>query len=317
MNHEWVIQCQQLTRQFGTLTAVNHLDLVIPKQTIYGFLGPNGSGKSTTMRMLCGLLTPSSGRANVLGLQMPKQAEKLKSQIGYMAQKFALYDDLTVHENLKFMAQAYDLPSKLQSQRITEVLSRYQLGVLRNQLAGTMSGGQKQRLSLAAAILHKPKLLFLDEPTSGVDPKSRRDFWESLFELVSEGVTILVSTHYMDEAERCHGLAILDHGYKVADGTPSALMSNIDAWVFKIESESIMPIKQQLATLEKVISITQLGENLRVLLNKSLENPLAYLQQQLALLPSTLGQNLRITQIEATIEDVFVVTTQPQKQITT
>ncbi len=314
MNQEWVIQCEQLTRQFGTLMAVDHLDLVIPKQTIYGFLGPNGSGKSTTMRMLCGLLTPSSGCADVLGLHMPKQAEKLKSQIGYMAQKFALYDDLTVHENLKFMAQAYGLPSKSQHQRITEVLSRYQLNSLHSQLAGTMSGGQKQRLSLAAATLHKPKLLFLDEPTSGVDPQSRRDFWESLFELVSEGVTILVSTHYMDEAERCHGLAILDHGRKVADGTPSELMSNIDAWVVKIESGSVMPIKQQLATLEDVISITQLGENLRVLLNKNLENPVAYLQQQLALLPAILGQNLHVTQIEATIEDVFVVATQPQKQ---
>jgi ABC-2 type transport system ATP-binding protein len=305
MNVEQVIQCRQLSRSFGSLQAVDHLNLSIPKQSIYGFLGPNGSGKSTTMRMLCGLLTPSSGQVEVLGLEIPRQAEQLKHQIGYMAQKFALYDDLTVTENLSFMAKAYNLPGKTQAQRIAETLSRYALQPLQKQMTGTLSGGQKQRLSLAAATLHKPKLLFLDEPTSGVDPQSRRDFWESLFELVNDGVTILVSTHYMDEAERCHGLAILDHGVKVADESPANLIAQIDASVFQIEGTSIMPLKHQLATCPEVLSMMQLGERLRVLLSKKIANPQDYLQRLLA----PIDQSLRITPITASIEDVFVMAT--------
>ncbi len=305
MNDEKVIQCRQLSRSFGSLQAVDHLDLSIPKQSIYGFLGPNGSGKSTTMRMLCGLLTPSAGEIEVLGLQIPQQTEKLKHQIGYMAQKFALYDDLTVTENLSFMAQAYNLLAKTQAQRIAETLSRYALQPLQKQMTGTLSGGLKQRLSLAAATLHKPKLLFLDEPTSGVDPQSRRDFWESLFELVSDGVTILVSTHYMDEAERCHDLAILDHGVKVADESPANLIAQIEASVLQIESASVTPLKRHLAACPEVLSMTQLGERLRVLLPKKIADPQAYLQQLLA----PLGQLLRITPITASIEDVFVMAT--------
>ncbi len=305
MASKGAISCQQLSKYFGDLAAVSQLDLNIPRETIYGFLGPNGSGKSTTIRMLCGLLLPTSGEAQVLGLHIPSQAELLKTKIGYMTQKFSLYDDLSVAENLRFMAQVYNLSPREQKQQLDKAMSVYRLGDLKNRFVGTMSGGQKQRLALAAATLHKPELLFLDEPTSAVDPQTRRDFWESLFDLVADGVTILVSTHYMDEAERCHGLAILDHGVKVADGSPPQLMEDIDAWVVKVEADEISRVRRHLSTLDNVISVTQLGMHLRVLLDKTISQPAVYVQQQCALL----NININASQIEASLEDVFVMAT--------
>lgn len=306
MDSDYAIQCQQLTRKFGERVAVDHLDLNVRKQNIYGFLGPNGSGKSTTMRMLCGLLLPTSGQVEVLGLNIPKQAEQLKCQIGYMTQKFSLYEDLTVEENLRFMAQAYALPAKTQRQSVREVLETYQLHVQRKQLPATMSGGEKQRLALAAATLHQPKLLFLDEPTSGVDPQSRRDFWESLFELADSGVTILLSTHYMDEAERCHQLAILDHGHKAIEGVPSDLIADLDAWVIKIENRSIATLKQRLSQLAEVVSLSQMGDYLRILIPKRVTAPLDYLQTHLGDLQQ---QSIHAAVIEPSLEDVFVMAT--------
>ncbi|HXX48661.1 MAG TPA: ABC transporter ATP-binding protein, partial [Myxococcota bacterium] len=201
-----------LTRRFGRTTAVDGVDLDIPRRAIYGFLGPNGSGKSTAIRMLCGLLTPSAGTASVLGLEVPRDAELLRRKIGYMTQRFSLYEDLSVGENLAFLAEIYSLPRAAARARIELLLDEFHLRELRDQRSGTMSGGQRQRLALAGATLHEPELLFLDEPTSAVDPQSRRDFWEALYALVERGTTILVSTHFMDEAERCHELAILDRG---------------------------------------------------------------------------------------------------------
>lgn len=212
MNRDIAIRTHNLTRRFGTVTAVDHINLEIPRARIYGFLGPNGSGKSTTIRMLCGLIRPTEGEAEVLGHQVPRDAESLKRSIGYMTQRFSLYQDLTVQENLEFMAEIYSLPHAKRRTRIERALRDYQLREFHDQRPETMSGGERQRLALAAATLHEPELLFLDEPTSAVDPQSRRDFWETLFALVHQGITILVSTHYMDEAERCHRLAILDHG---------------------------------------------------------------------------------------------------------
>ncbi len=209
MTEDAAIVARGLTRKFGRLVAVNHVDLAIPRARIFGFLGPNGSGKSTTIRMLCGLLEPSDGTVDVLGYRMPQDAEKLRSKLGYMTQRFSLWDDLTVRENLEFMAQVFGIPVRERRRVIGERSGEYELGPILDQRAGTLSGGQRQRLALAAATLHEPELLLLDEPTSAVDPQSRRDFWESLFELVNRGITILVSTHYMDEAERCHRLAIL------------------------------------------------------------------------------------------------------------
>ncbi|MFA6986913.1 MAG: ABC transporter ATP-binding protein, partial [Arenimonas sp.] len=192
------MRARGLTRRFGTLVAVDHIDLAVPRGQVFGFLGPNGSGKSTTLRMLCGLLTPSEGDVEVLGLKIPAQAEALKHRIGYMTQKFALYEDLTVLENLQFLAAIHELPRARAKPRVAEMIERYNLGDRRGQLAGTLSGGQKQRLALAGSVMHEPELLLLDEPTSAVDPESRRDFWASLFELADAGTTLLVSTHYMD-----------------------------------------------------------------------------------------------------------------------
>ena len=228
------IEARGLTRRFGKLVAVDHVDLTIPRARIYGFLGPNGSGKSTTIRMLCGLLEPSAGTVRVLGHEMPRDAEQMRAKLGYMTQRFSLWDDLTVHENLKFMARIFGLARAARDARIAELAAEFDLESLLPQRAGTLSGGQRQRLALAAATLHRPELLLLDEPTSAVDPRSRRDFWESLFVLVGRGTTILVSTHYMDEAERCHRLAILDRGRLVAEGVPKELMAGIPAIVVEI-----------------------------------------------------------------------------------
>src|SRR3546814_10453686 len=202
------IRARGLSKHFGDLVAVDKVDLSVPKACVYGFLGPNGSGKSTTIRMLCGLLTPTEGEIEVLGLRIPEQSEQLRSRIGYMTQKFSLFGDLTVRENLEFLAAVQDVPKARARRRIDDLVGQYRFGDRQKQLAGTMSGGQKQRLALAGAVIQEPELLFLDEPTSPVDPESRRDLWEKLFDLADAGTTLLVSTQYMDVAERCHRNAI-------------------------------------------------------------------------------------------------------------
>ena len=217
-----VAETVALTRAFGTKVAV---DLAISRGTIFGLLGPNGSGKTTMMRMLTGLLRPTGGQATVLGTSLPGNAEPLKRRIGYMTQGFTHYRDLTVLENLRFVADIHALPRPEKQHRIEELVEVYELGDQAHRLAGEMSGGQRQRLALAATVLHRPELLFLDEPTSSVDPGSRRDFWEKLFDLVDVGTTMVVSTHLMDEAERCHRIAILDRGRKRSDGAPRDLMA--------------------------------------------------------------------------------------------
>jgi ABC-2 type transport system ATP-binding protein len=231
------IRARGLTRRFGKLVAVDHVDLEVPARRVYGFLGPNGSGKSTTIRMLCGLLTPTAGEIEVLGLRIPAQADALRPHIGYMTQRFSLFEDLSVRENLEFLAAIQGVPKAKTARRIDELIGQYHFGDRQKQLAGTLSGGQKQRLALACAVIHEPELLFLDEPTSAVDPESRRDFWEALFELADAGTTLLVSTHYMDEAERCHRLAILERGRLVADGTPQDLLRSLPGRVWLLRSE--------------------------------------------------------------------------------
>ncbi|MCJ8319118.1 MAG: ABC transporter ATP-binding protein [Colwellia sp.] len=302
--NEVAIFAKGLTRKFGDVTAVNDLDLMVEKQTIYGFLGPNGSGKTTAIRLFTGLLKPTSGSINVLGLTLPNQANKLRMQIGYMTQKFSLYDDLTVKENLQFIGKIYGLSAKEQKSRIEELLSIYQLNSLSTQLSGSMSGGQKQRLALAAAVIHKPKLLFLDEPTSSVDPENRREFWEQLFDLCDQGTTILVSTHYMDEAERCHRLAILENGIKRADGSPQELMNKMSSHVVEIASNNLRQLKKQLISLPEVTSVAQLGAHLRVLVDKNIADPVQFLSQ-LKLIP----KNDQITIVRPSLEDVFVTCT--------
>jgi len=299
------IRANGLTRSFGKLVAVDHIDLAIPRNVIYGFLGPNGSGKSTTIRMLCGLLMPSAGEAEVLGLRMPDEAEALKQKIGYMTQRFSLYEDLTVHENLEFVARIYCLSPARRVTRIEELLEIYQLAGRARQYAGTLSGGEKQRLALAAATLHQPELLFLDEPTSAVDPQSRRDFWETLFQLVDAGTTILVSTHYMDEAERCHRLAILEHGVIRAEGSPQYLLENMNALVVEVHVQQSRQVRAELRALPEVLSVAQLGMVLRVLVQRELADPLAVVQGVID--RAGISAQARIT--APSLEDVFVTAT--------
>jgi len=294
-----------LTRRFGKVTAVDHVDLAIPRAGIYGFLGPNGSGKSTTIRMLCGLLEPTAGTVEVLGHVMPRDAEQLRRRLGYMTQRFSLWDDLSVRENLEFMARIFGLDAAQRRERIAELSDEYDLAGVMKQRAGTMSGGQRQRLALAAATLHRPELLLLDEPTSAVDPQSRRDFWESLFALVQRGTTILVSTHYMDEAERCHRLAILAEGRLVAEGTPRALMSDIPAAVVEIEAEDVSAARAALAGEARILSIAQLGTRLHALLDRDTPEPEAYVKARLA----AAGAVAHVEHVQASLEDVFVAAT--------
>jgi ABC-2 type transport system ATP-binding protein len=308
-NSGLAIEARGLSKQFGDLVAVDHIDLDVPKSRIYGFLGPNGSGKSTTIRLLCGLLTPSSGSATVLGLQVPGDAAALKPRIGYMTQRFSLYGDLTVYENLEFIADIYALSRAQRKLRIDELLEQYDLVGQRRQFAGTMSGGQRQRLALACAVLHKPELLLLDEPTSAVDPKSRRDFWAKLFELAHDGTTILVSTHYMDEAERCHRLAILDRGRKVADGSPAELQAATGMNVVEVLADDPVIAQSALAELTEVASITQLGLRLRVLIPESFADPIALIETKLGLHRIT----ARTATVPASLEDVFVAVTQKRQ----
>jgi ABC-2 type transport system ATP-binding protein len=306
---DYVIKAEKLSRHFGEIKAVQELDLKVERGSIYGFLGPNGCGKTTAMRTIIGLLQPSSGDVEVLGYQLPKGAEKLRLKIGYMTQKFSLYDDLTIEENLKFIANIYSLPRRQQKQRVDELIDTYGLQSKRDQLAGSMSGGQRQRLSLSAATLHKPDLLFLDEPTSAVDPENRRDFWEQLFDLSDQGTTILVSTHYMDEAERCHKLAILETGIKRADGAPDELMRDMNAQVVEISSSNLRQLKTALLKLSDVISAAQLGARLRVLVKKRISDPVAYLSQQ-PCIDSTDSMSL----VRPSLEDVFVTCTGASQQ---
>ncbi|WP_227763188.1 ABC transporter ATP-binding protein [Zhaonella formicivorans] len=217
------IECSDLTKRFGSLLAVDHISLSVPQGAIFGFLGPNGSGKSTTIRMLCGVLTPTSGSGRVLGYDLVTQAEAIKQRIGYMSQKFSLYTDLTVGENLDFYAGIYGLSGAAARKRKGELLAMAELTGREKQLAGTLSGGWKQRLALACALLHEPELLVLDEPTAGVDPVSRRIFWEIIRGLAKEGITVLVSTHYMDEAETCDYIGFIFFGKLMGCGTPAEL----------------------------------------------------------------------------------------------
>jgi ABC-2 type transport system ATP-binding protein len=299
------IVARGLTRRFGRVLAVDDVNLEIPRARIYGFLGPNGSGKSTTIRMLCGLLQPSGGSVQVLGYDMPRDAEKLRPRLGYMTQKFSLWDDLTVRENLVFMAQVYGVAGGRASPRIDEIVQEFDLGRLLPQRAGTLSGGQRQRLALGAATLHRPELLLLDEPTSAVDPQSRRDFWESLFALVARGVTILVSTHYMDEAERCHELAILADGKLVAQGAPRRLMQDIPAAVVEVEADDTVAARQTLLEDSAVLSVAQLGTRLHVLLDPKTPDAADRCAGRLR----AAGVEARTTLVEASLEDVFVAAT--------
>ncbi|HKA14632.1 MAG TPA: ABC transporter ATP-binding protein [Myxococcota bacterium] len=298
------MEARGLTRRFGDLVAVDHIDLSIRRAQIYGFLGPNGSGKTTTIRMLCGLLRPSAGEARVLDARIPRDANKLRRKIGYMTQRFSLYEELTVRENLDFMGEIYSLPPARRRRRVDALLEEFHLE-RPDHRAGALSGGQRQRLALAASLIHEPELLFLDEPTSAVDPQNRREFWESLFALVDRGTTILVSTHYMDEAERCHALAILDDGRLVAEGAPRDLEARIGAVVLEVETEEMRGARAALADMHGLWSVAQLGARLHALIDPAVADPAAAVRAAL----SQSGVEARVEVAEASLEDVFVAAT--------
>ncbi|KIP68105.1 ABC transporter ATP-binding protein [Vibrio harveyi] len=306
---EYAIQAENVVKKFGDFTAINNITLNVSKGSIYGFLGPNGCGKSTTIRVLTGLLSPSEGNVDVLGLEIPKQSELLRLKIGYMTQKFSLYDDLTVQENLEFIGQIFGMETKALKARIEEQLATYGLDQLRKQRVGGMSGGQKQRLSLAAATMHKPELLFLDEPTSAVDPENRRDFWEQLFDLSDQGTTILVTTHYMDEAERCHRLAIMESGEIRADGEPEELMAQMGVNIVEVKADNLRELKEKVIQREEVRSAAQLGIRLRILIHQHIEQPIEWLTQTF---PELDGCEMNIAR--PSLEDVFVSVTGEGRQ---
>lgn len=224
-----VVRTEALHKRFGDLVAVHSLDLEIRRGEVFGLLGPNGSGKTTTIRMLCGLVQPTSGTALVAGYDITREAEQVRRRIGYMSQRYGLYDELTVHENLRFYASVYGLVGAARTTRLAEHVERLGLGSRLAQRAGTLSGGWKQRLALACATAHHPDLVFLDEPTAGVDPAARRTFWETIYELAADGTTVLVTTHYMDEAERCERLAFLSRGHLIGLGTPAEIVQQFNA----------------------------------------------------------------------------------------
>jgi ABC-2 type transport system ATP-binding protein len=303
-NEPLAIRARGLSKRFGTLLAVDALDLDVPRRHVYGFLGPNGSGKSTTIRMLCGLLTPSAGQIEVLGLRIPEQAEALRTRIGYMTQRFSLFEDLTVRENLEFLAAVQGLKKAQARTRVDELVERYDFADRQGQLAGTLSGGQKQRLALAGAVVHEPELLFLDEPTSAVDPESRRDFWDALFALADAGTTLLVSTHYMDEAERCHRLAILDRGRLVADGTPAELTGRLAGRTFAVHAAQPRKAQKVLLGLPGAPSVAQIGNTLRVLAPQADFDAAA-----VARVLRDAGLEADVEAVAPNLEDVFVAAT--------
>ena len=242
----WAVETTDLTRTFGAFTAVDRVSLKIRPGGIYGFLGPNGSGKSTTIRMLCGIIEPSGGSGRVMGLDISRQSEEIKSQIGYMSQKFSLYEDLSVRENLEFYAGMYSLPAALKKERIEEMILMAGLAGRENELTANLSGGWKQRLALGSSILHRPAILFLDEPTGGVDPKSRRMFWDIIYELSAAGTTVMVTTHFMDEAEHCDEIGFIFEGRLIASDTPSRLKGAIPGRLLRIKTSEPMDLMEEL-----------------------------------------------------------------------
>jgi len=238
------VETHNLTRRFGAFTAVDRINLKIEAGSIYGFLGPNGSGKSTTIRMLCGIISPSEGGGSILGLDLVRDSEPIKTKIGYMSQKFSLYDDLTVRENLEFYAGMYDLFGKKKEERIAAMLSMAGLQDRQNEMTVNLSGGWKQRLALGCSILHHPPILFLDEPTGGVDPKSRRLFWDIIYKLSLDGTTVMVTTHFMDEAEHCDRIGFIYEGALIADNTPDNLKKVIPGILLEIPSPDPMALMQ-------------------------------------------------------------------------
>ncbi len=262
MDDQTVINVTGVTKIFGKKTVVDALDMNVKKGEIFGFLGPNGSGKTTFIRMLCGLLKPDAGSGTCLGYDILTESDLIKPKVGYMAQKFSLYGDLTVRENLDFLARAYQLPNR--GKLIDEAIERMGLGRFEKQLADSLSGGWKQRLALTGCTLHSPKLLLLDEPTAGVDPSARRDFWDEVHNLAAQGITALISTHYMDEAERCHRLAYIAYGNLLVKGTLEELIANSGLHTWTLKGPKLAEITPLLRTTDGIDQVVAFGNTLHI-----------------------------------------------------
>ena len=296
-----VVLTEGLSRRFGSLVAVEDVSLQVERGEIFGVLGPNGAGKSTTMRMLCGLLDPSAGRATVVGHDVARHPERVKARIGYMTQRFSLYEDLSVRENLSFYASIYGVPRRRKKARVADVLDRAGLSGRATQIAGTLSGGWKQRLALACATIHEPPLLFLDEPTAGVDPVSRREFWERIYDLSSEGTTVVVTTHYMDEAERCHRLAFIFRGRVLDIGAPEDIVARRGLSVVEVVVDDVATATEALAGSSEIEEAAHYGNVMRIATRSEDAS-------------ETVGQLLRDADVgirslaptRATVEDAFV-----------
>jgi len=292
-----VISVENLSKSFGKKLVVDDLSLQVQRGKIFGFLGPNGSGKTTSIRMMCGLLTPDSGIGHTLGYDIVKESKQIKKRVGYMTQRFGLYEDLTVRENLEFIGRVYEINNVKKS--VDEVLDQIGLKERSSQLAGNLSGGWKQRVALASCMLHQPKLLLLDEPTAGVDPQARREFWEQIHALAIQGMTVLVSTHYMDEAERCHMLGYIAYGKLLSVGTPNELIQNSKLITYSlsgnINSELIMRLKQSTG----VEQVTNFGNDLHVS-GTSLDSLSS------SILSAVDGVSVNVSLSNPQLEDVFI-----------
>ena len=299
------IDVRGLTKRYGDRTVVDRVDLQVATGRICGFLGPNGSGKTTTIRMLCGLLTPDAGEGRCLGLDLLTRATEIRRQVGYMTQKFGLYDDLSIRQNLDFVARLFELPRRRQA--VDGTLARLGLEARQHQLAGALSGGWKQRLALAACLIHAPKLLLLDEPTAGVDPRARRDFWDEIHRLAARGITVLVSTHYMDEAERCHELVYIADGRTLARGTEREIIERAALVVWAVEGDEAADLADLVDGLKAapgVLSVAAFGNALHVAGRDA-----AALEAAIA--PHRATPGLRWRPSQANLEDVFVSTIGP------
>ncbi len=294
---------KNVVKRFGEFTAVDHISLEVAAGEIFGFLGPNGAGKSTTIRMLCGLLRPTSGEGWGQGLDIVTQSEQIKAILGYMSQRFSLYDDLRVEENMSFFGGIYGLDSSLSRKRIEEVLRLTGLMDRRNSMTGDLPGGLKQRLALGCALLHEPPIIFLDEPTSGVDPGTRRNFWDLIYTLADRGVTVFVTTHYMEEAEYCNRIALIDRGKLIALGSPEELKKkHLEGAIYEVEMEDALQGSETLAGMEEILDAAVFGRSLHVRI-REIETPETFLSASLkkaGILPG------KIQRIEPSLEDVFV-----------
>ena len=303
LDEPYAVETRDLTRRFGPRVAVDHLNLRVSPGELYGFLGPNGAGKSTTLRMLCGILEPSEGGGTVLGLDLARESERIKSVIGYMSQRFSLYDDLTVAENLTFYSRVYEVVGEQRSTRLARMVQLADLAGREDQLAGTLSGGYRQRLALACALVHAPKLIFLDEPTAGVDPVSRRNFWGLIRRLADQGTTIVVTTHYMDEAELCDNLGFIYQGRLIAQGSPAVIKSEtFRRPVIEVEVADLRRASDVLADWDAVEEVVRVGTRLRVVLGpgKAEAAEVGDLLTRVGLPPRW------VHDVEPSVEDLFV-----------